>query len=376
MSLRQKFTQQIAAMYGVSNLSNVGIDSESITIGSHSLPLVDVFFKGVTIPSQSIPLFDYLDRFLCDPDDNRIFREKLTSSEYCTVIPLRVENEMIQHGFHILSDTDGTSIGTLFTGKFASSHAQPDLTEFRDAILAVCAFDPISGASVGLDWHGLFESFGAFAICNSATVPYGLLAESGLFSRDTRRVDFSWSSWPPQTMRKRQDGIPDEAERAYIEALSCSGGPDIAFTRLYRVMEVLFAFGLKAKVNGAKVNEVLRIFREFKDLSELKMLTSLLDGKSCPFTSFTLDDFKALYKSHRPDQKYDKLGKWLDNSKQTCFPNQEVIPSLIYYVRCSLVHSKLDEKEPFLLGPFTHEEHVALQHITEDLRDIVRSLIY
>ncbi|GKT10342.1 hypothetical protein [Desulforhabdus sp. TSK] len=245
-------------------------------------------------------------------------------------------------------------------------------------MLAVCLLDAIHLVNE-VGWAEIFEAIGSFAIFTEEQVPYGLLADCGIFSPETRSFTFSWINEIPQGFRSRKGNIPQDAETAYIAALSSSRAPDIAFTRLYRVLEILFAVGLKTKIERSPVTEVLRVMKDFQRLSELDMLSTLLEGSSIRLPSFTLADFKELYGEHKPEGNYQKIAKWLNaasSSSPFANPPDDLVATLIYYIRCSLVHSKLGEKEPFLLGPFSDNQIDALCHLVDDLRDIIKSLIY
>lgn len=378
MSLLTHFRQRIASLTQIDEASHIQIGIDGILIGSKTLPLENVFFSEDSIrDSQSCPLSDYLEQYEVKPGHEFTLQCKSDDALSYKVIRLRVENQNIQHGFYEILNNNSERNGIIFTGSLSGSIDQPNLTEFQEALFAICLLDAVRPLNE-VGWSDIFESLGPFAIFTGEYISYGLLADCGIFSPDITTFSFSWTNEIPQVFRSRKDNIPQEAETAYIAALSNSGSPDVAFTRLYRVLEILFAVGLKTKVENSPVTEVLRVMKEFQRLSELDMLKTLLENSSTNFVSFTLIDFTELYGSHKPEGNYQKITNWLNTASSTPLANppDDLVSMIIYYIRCSLVHSKLGEKEPFLLGPFSVKQIDALSHLVDDLRSIINSLVY
>lgn len=378
MSLLSHFRQRIASLTQIDDPSHIQIGIDGILIGSKTLPLINVFFSENNIhDAASCPLSDYLGQYELKPGHNLILQHKSDEASCYNIIRLRVENQNIQQGFYEILNNSGERNGIVFTGSFSGSIDQPEFISFQESLFAVCLLDAINQLNE-VGWSEIFESLGAFAIFSGEHIPYGLLADCGIFSADTTAFTFAWINEIPQAFRSRRENVPQEAETAYIAALSTSNSPDVAFTRLYRVLEILFAVGLKAKIENSPVTEVLKVMKEFQRLSELDMLSTLLERSSIPFSSFTLTDFIELFGTHKPEGNYQKITNWLnsESSNPLANPPNDLVATLIYYIRCSLVHSKLGEREPFLLGPFSDKQIDALCHLVDDVRNIIKSLVY
>lgn len=378
MSLLDQFRQRIESLTQIDDTSHIQIECDGILIGSKTLPLINVFFSENNINDTSnCPLSDYLSQYELKPGHNLTLQRKSDEARCYKVIRLRVENQNIQQGLYEILNNSGDRNGIVFTGSFSGSIDQPEFTNFQESLFAVCLLDAVYPLNE-VGWAEIFQSLGAFAIFAGEHIPYGLLADCGIFSADTTTFNFFWINDIPQAFRSRRENVPQEAETAYIAALSTSNSPDVAFTRLYRVLEILFAVGLKAKIENSPVTEVLKVMKEFQRLSELDMLSTLLERSSIPFSSFTLTDFIELFGSHKPEGNYQKITNWLnaESSNPLANPPNNLVATLIYYIRCSLVHSKLGEREPFLLGPFSDKQIDALCHLVDDVRNIIKSLVY
>lgn len=378
MSLLGYFRRRIESLTQVDDPSDIQIVSNEILIGSKALPLMGVFFSENNIHDNQIcPLSDYLGQYEVKPGHDFTLQCKSDEEIYYRIIRLRVENKNIQQGLYEIFKNNGDRNGIIFTGSFSGSIDQPEFANFQEALFAICLLDSVHPLNE-VGWAEIFESLGPFAIFSGDHIPYGLLADCGIFSPDITTFTFSWTNEIPQGFRSRKENVPQEAETAYIAALSTSNSPDVAFTRLYRVLEILFAVGLKAKIENSPVTEVLRVMKEFQRLSELDMLSTLLERSSISFVSFTLTDFIELYGSHKPEGNYQKITNWLNTASSTSLANppNDLVATIIYYIRCSLVHSKLGEKEPFLLGPFSGRQLDALCHLVDDVRNVIKSLVY
>lgn len=378
MNLLTQFRQRIASLVHVDDPSDIQIGVNGISFGPKTLPLINVFFSENSIYEiQNCPLSHYLSQYELKPGNSLILQHKSDEAICYNVIRLRVENQTIQQGFYEILNNSGERSGIIFTGIFSGSINQPEFINFPESLFAVCLLDAVQSLN-DVDWSEIFESIGAFAIFSGEHIPYGTLADCGIFSANTTTFTFSWINEIPQLVTNRKESVPQEAETAYIAALSTSKTPDVAFTQLYRVLEILFAVGLKAKIENSLVTEVLKVMKEFQRISELDMLSTLLERSAISFSSFTLSDFVELFGTHKPEGNYQKITSWLnsESSNPLANPPNDLIATLIYYIRCSLVHSKLGEKEPFLLGPFSDKQTDALCHLVDDARNIVKSLVY
>lgn len=378
MNLLTRFRQQIASLSQIDNADSIEISANNISIGSVILPLTNVFFNENDINNrQSCPLSDYLSQYELKSGDNFVLQHKSDNASRYEIIRLQVKNQNIQHGFYEISSSSGERQGMIFTGSFSGSIVQPEFIGFQESLFALCLLDAVRPLDP-IGWSEIFESLGAFGVFSVEHVPYSLLADCGIFSADTTTFTFAWVNEIPQTFTRRRENVPQEAETAYIDALTKSNSPDVAFTLLYRVLEILFAVGLKVKIENSLVTEVINVIKQFERNSEFQMLSTLLEGSSIPFSSFTRADFIELYGTHKPEGNYNGISTWLNStsSNPRANPPNNLVPTLIYYIRCSLVHSKLGDKEPFLLGPFSDKQKDALCHLVDDLRNIIKSLVY
>jgi hypothetical protein len=379
MALLNVFLQKICTLFGINDVTQVLNSGDHLSIGSKSLPLIDIFFReNGTRENTDSQLELYLNQFEIKPGSVKSIHHKNDSTNCFHIVKLHVLNENIQHGFFELTESDGTRIGFVFTGKFAGSIDQPDLTGFPEAIFAICVLDADSTLNEITGWEEVFEAIGPFAVCHKENVLQNSLAEYGIFTHSPNTFMFSWDNLIASTLRPIKHSIPHEAQMAYVAALKQSNSPDIALVNLYRTFEVLFAVGLKDKILQSAPNDVIKIFRDLKSLSELDMLSTLLEQSHVSFTHFTLTDFCSLFGTHKPEDKYRDISAWFtaNSSQRNVYPPNDLRAKIIYYIRCSLVHSKLGEKEPFLIGPYTNQQTLALSNIIEDIRSIIKSLIY
>jgi len=376
MNLLDKFIQQIA-LITARDPSDIQIKSNEILIGSDRLPLINVFFSENIIFDNPNYILDYLTQHELKPGDNLTLQCKHDKTIYYTVIRLQIKNQNIQQGCYETLNNSGDRNGIIFTGSFFGSINQPEFTSFQEILFSICLLSSIHPLQE-ISWAGIFESLGSFAIFTGENIPYSSLADCGIFPASIEPFTFSWANEIPQDFRNRKDDVPQEAEKAYIAALSTSISPGVAFIQLYRAFEILFAVGLKEKIKNSAVTEVLKVMRDFKSLAELDMLSNLLNKPSISFYSFTPTDFITLFGSHKPEGTYQKITDFL-YPKSSCFPAKfpnNLVATIIYYIRCSLIHSKLGEKEPFLLEPFSDKKINALCNLVEDMRNIIKSLVY
>ena len=142
MSLLDNFLQKIASLFEIEDISHVMISAEGISIASKTLPLDGVFFGNNDIAdSATCSISDYLNQFEVKSDNRLTLQNTLDASTCWEVVRLQVINKNIQHGFYGLNNNSGQRNGILFTGSLSGSIIQPVLTDFREAILALCVLD-------------------------------------------------------------------------------------------------------------------------------------------------------------------------------------------------------------------------------------------
>jgi hypothetical protein len=373
MNLQSRLLNRIANTFGV-GIENVRIDGDRIAVGPHSLPLLGVFFKAPeSSDDASILLDDYLNDFLVESVTPARVVASDPSHKVICILRLESLNKSIDSGVYELKHADGSRC-LVFTGSLSDLKGDPDLTEFPEVILAMCLLNGDNYEDEIPTWAKLLESQGPFVICEDEIPPYPL-CECGLVTKQKIASPFEWRNNLPTTINKRKYNVPEEAENAYISALQESTTPDVAFLKLYRVLEVLFAGHFKEEITNSDLCSVLSKIQRFQSFSELNILIDLLGRQSIYFKQFTNDDFDMLFKGHKPQGNYQKITNWINQESNIC-PPCNISALVIYYIRCALVHSKMTDKEPFLIGPFSEQQNKALGHLVEDTRDVVRGMIF
>lgn len=360
--------QNIANICGVS-VESIQQDGSKIIVGSHELPLANVFFNEINSSTQ---LTDYFNAHEEDSAFAGKIIPKYDSKNILNVSGLNVSNEDVDAGVYEISGIDGKKI-VVFTGSISGTSGNPDLTSFPEVLLAIAVLDKIRCAD-SVSWASVLEGLGPFVVY-PGTPPLISLGECGLYVRRQNTFSFTWNNSIPSADRARKLEIPEEAESAYLAALQDSATGDVAILRLYRVLEILFAGIYKNEIANADLAKVIALIQFFQSTSELDTLRRLVDKSTFNFTRFTKTDFDILFSGHRPQGNYIKIAKWLDDATITTLPSH-TRAHIIYYLRCALIHSKMTEKEPFLIGPFSQKQEEALKHLVEDMRDIIKDLLF
>lgn len=368
MNLLTRFIQNIADICGVPG-EQIQPDSDKIIVGSHELPLVGVFFNESTSATQ---LTDYFDAYEEDAHIIGKILSKAPSHDILTVSGLNVLNKNIDPGVYEINRIDGKKI-VVFTGSISNTSENPDLTSFPEILLAIAVLSKIRCVE-SVSWADILEGLGPFVIFSTDS-PLFAFGECGLSFRRQNAFSFAWSNSLPSVAQVTKSGTPEEAETAYLAALHDSATADVAFLRLYRVLEILFAGTYKNQIANAPLSKVIALIQLFQSTSELDTLKRLLDTSTLNFTRFKNTDFDALFLKHRPQGNYTKITTWL-NDAATTIPPPEIRAFIIYYIRCALTHSKMTEKEPFLIGPFSLAQEEALKNLVEDTREIIKSLLF
>jgi hypothetical protein len=373
MSLFSRFQEKISDIFNVP-IDSIQYDEGIIRVGSSELPLIGVFFKS---SSSTIQLIDYFKQYEEDTvTDGKIF-SKTENEETLNIKGLSIFNQNIDAGVYQITGTDDEKI-VVFTGSFADMGGEPDLTSFPEVLLAIAVLDKI-GRTNSISWVSLLEGLGPFVVFSSKhPFLFTSLAECGLSARRQNTFSFTWSSNLPSTLQAMSSEVPEEAQKAYLAALQESATADVAFLRLYRVLEILFAGTYKEDVAKADLGRVIALIQSFQSISELDTLRKLVERSTSHFSRFTKTDFNILFSNHRPGGNYLKISKWLDETtiEASENPQPRIYAFIIYYVRCALVHSKMNEREPFLISPFSIDQERALENLVEDTRDIIRDLLF
>lgn len=374
MSLRSEFFDNIISIYGL----DVKEEESTNSFFNEICSQLENNFLGDEESSEPIKFncIDYLDSYsIKSKGENPVeFFLQGPDNRVLCVRKLIVVNENVSPGIYVV-DEDKKEKKIIFTGSFGDSKEEPDLVPYPELLLAIAVLKPIYETKEELgSLASIFEVFGAFVIDFSETVNSSVICDCGLLYANQRNCfSFDWHNDVSHALRKKKENIPEEALLAYLCALRESTTVDVAFCKLYRVLEVLFAGLFKNKISDAPLDKVIALIHSLQSSSELKILSDLLVGSSASFR-FSRDDFNSLFGEYRPQNKnYEKIGKWLDDNQRV---GNAPVALIVYYVRCALVHSKMNEKEPFLMGPFSEAQERALGNLVEDIRDIVKELLF
>lgn len=376
MSLLDRFMQNIADICDI-DVRLIQQDGNKILVDSYEFPFLGVFFNEDPEEPSAIQWIDYFnafDAFKEEPDEATL--KKKQSNDTFKVKRLNILNKKIGVGVYEISEEPNSRI-VVFTGGIDGTLGDPDLTSFPEVLLAIATLEKICCVDSGAEpvsWANVLKCLGPFAIFSedrpSDDRPLLSLGECGVFLYRQNTFSFTWSNNLPGSVQTRGIGVPEEAEKAYLAALQDSGTADVAFLRLYRVLEILFAGTYKDEISNADLSKVIALIQRFQSMSELDTLKKLVEKSTSDFTRFTKADFGILFDGHQPQGNYQKITSWLDDKEPT--PRALII----YYIRCALVHSKMNEKEPFLIGPFANGQEDALRHLVEDTRELIKSLLY
>lgn len=375
MSLFDELKENIAAAHNI-DPQKLYEDDTSLSVGSYRLEFKDVFIKQGTLETVKEFLSSYI---RLQPYDEIIRFKQKNKDTIISIVKLYSINTELESGFYEIKDVQNKNI-LLFTGKLDNNTDNIDLTNYLQVLLALTVF--LEGKTIdNLYWSSILKVIGPFAIFpydiqeKRDTLNFIFLAQHGLFKAQNQVFSFEFEKLIPKNIKYNKCNYSNEAALAYIIALQDSPTVDTAFLRLYRVLEVLFAEHYKTQIMDANIRETLYLIKKYISISELDTLKEIVISSPFTFTTFTQQDFKFLFNNHSPEnQIYRKITKWLDNDLDKKH-DKEVFVLIIYYVRCALVHAKL-EKEPFLLGPFSPSQEEALSHLVKDIKELVETLLF
>lgn len=377
MALETEIKVKIASIVGIRtdqiNCDGIEFTDDSATI---SLNIRSVFFPDAVeneIAREAFNKFNnkYTYDFSCncfiDCEDeiDRIYFKQLI-----------VKNHGLDKGIHDLRINDKTKQPYIYIAG-GRTNSEIDLSKYRE-ILYIITKLPIIGEHEGiLGWTELLNCFGSFVVYfDSSCQICDSLCEYGIFEYRPNTFALTWESSPDFNMFFPKTEIPVEAIRSYIGSLENSDNPELAFFQLYRTFEVLFAFILKDKISTSDIREILNIISN-DTKKELNLLKFVIEKSGYSFTSFTLGDLERLV-----DRRYwvkksyaDLLSKTRGMMPSDMVPD-DVRSHAIYIVRCAIVHSKLDSESAVLLPPYTLHEVNALTHLVEDVRGILKCLLF
>jgi len=241
-------------------------------------------------------------------------------------------------------------------------------------------------------WPAIYEKIGPFIVSNENNFVDCDLYRHGIFTSmplGDEVVQHQWKGIAQDlSLSSPKQGVPLEAVNAYKEALRISTTVDLSYINLFKVIEVLYAWGLKEQVNLISLDNIYNALREGSVTSELSMVKYIRQASGVNVLSyFTRNDFKKLFplfESNKP-QNYKAMKKWLDgngfntvaiNSPKDDIKNFDFISEIFYYVRCALVHSKLDASAHSIRAPYSKDVYIALNKMVHELRHMIDMVMY
>lgn len=293
-----------------------------------------------------------------------------------TVQRLRCMDSGIDAGVFALTTADPSERFVVFTGSFGTTVSQPDLSDYPELVLSLALLAPVKQLAGPPSWTALLECLGPLVIFGTSRRDYAL-AEVGLTV--TAAISYRVRTVPvsAQTVREVRSGVPSEAVHAYVQTLCAQDGADVVFLRAFRICELLIAKTAQTEIAAANLAEVYKRIRAIQSSSEHDMVRKVLIGCGGAFATFTKQDFEALFGTHRPAREnYTKITKWLDAANANDIPPVDVAASIVYYIRCALVHAKMGDNEPFLFPPFQGASATAIEHLADDLVGWTRTLLF
>lgn len=375
MALIEDIKSVIASIVGIST-DQIDCDGTLFTTAaSYSLDIKSVFFPAEKSDAKAIEKFEaYCRKYKYDANHNFFFGVR-NKKDRIFFKQLRVKNKSIDVGIHELEVGDCTKQPYIYIAG-GRTESEIDLSKYKEILYVMTKLQLIEGYEGSLEWTELLNCFGSFVVYfdDSEYICDGLV-EYGLFPYRTNNFSLAWESSPDFKLLIPKTNVPSEAIRAYSGALEIADNPEIAFFLFYRAFEVLFAPFLKEKISTSDVREILHFFS--KDTKNELNLLKLVVGKSgYSFRSFTKGDLENLV-----DRDYWKNSYADINSKTTQLLPHDIVPDdvrahAIYIVRCAIVHSKLDSESATLLPPYTQPEINALTHLVEDVRGLLKCLLF
>lgn len=378
MALEIEIKEKIASIVGI-RTDQIECDGAVFTdaAASFSLDVLSVFFPDAGSEEKAIEEFNAYcckytydanhDCFISTEDVNdRIFFKQLS-----------VRNQSLDVGIHDLQVSNYTKQPYISIAG-GRTESEIDLSRYKEILYVMPKLQLIEGYEGSLGWTELLNCFGTFVVYfdDRDRICDGLV-EYGLFPHRTKNFSLAWESSPDFKLNFPKIDVPTEAIRAYSAALEISDNPEIAFFLIYRAFEVLFAPSIKEKVSTADVREVIRFISNKKTTTELELLKLVIENSSYSFSEFTIGDLVCLVdKKHWKGDNYSViLGETNGKPPTDLIPNSIIAPA-IYIVRCAIVHSKLDSESAALLPPYTLPEINALTHLVEDVRGLLKCLLF
>lgn len=241
-------------------------------------------------------------------------------------------------------------------------------------------------------WPAIYERIGPFLISNVSNFSDCDLYRYGIFTSRPLGDEVVQHQWKDVEhgvdLSSPKPDIPIEAINAYKEALRISTTVDLSYINLFKVIEVLYAWGLKHQVNLITLDNIYNALREGSVTSEISMVKYIRQASGVTSLShFTRADFKKLFPqfdSNRP-KNYKVLKRWLDtanfnvvavNSGKDDIKDFDYISEIFYYIRCALVHSKLDATGHSIRAPYSKDMYIALNKMVCELRHVIDRIMY
>jgi hypothetical protein len=338
----------------------------------HDQQLGAIALDGISYP---VPCDVTSQSFLRSLTVNRTGKSVTIDTDSAKYVLQRIVKTQVVNKKGIYGSEDDKVV--LFTGEFDGDSED---VMIEDPYLSMCFLSPLLIDDVidvpEFSWRKLVELVGPFIITEENLVAYLPISVCGFtLEYDTQTID------PPldtiADVIKRRVVSPDTRHiiRGIDHAFHGSVDVDVAFLRCYRVFELSWASHIKEKITTSSIEDVLKEIKSLKKFEELIVLKDIFAKNGVLLAGFSKQDFYDLFSlGHSPaNQNYSELQKWL--KARSMAMNAKLSAEIVYYVRNALVHAKIEDGEPYLMGPPSGLGVAALKKLTTELYTSLKRLI-
>lgn len=338
----------------------------SVTIDDRFL-YVESFAHSLPYESHVTPFVQHASLIRCDANTALV----VSAGKEFFVERLSPRTNTSAPGFYVSS----TQRLAVFSGYFGQSTSEPDFTDFPEALFALCLL-PTDERLASFSWSTLFEKLGPFAVFEKGVRPSIALAASGFF-RYQSAAQFIPNVFPIDVAIEKEilPSIHEPIELSAVHSHFPGLEPDVAFIRIYRTFELFWAQEFKDEISQAPIQHILQRVKGLQSSNELAILKKIFERRNFFLSHFNTTNFEDLFgNGHRAVRgDYSPLNKWLE-AVPSGPPDPKTSACLVYYIRCALVHAKLSDGDPFLLGPYSAKAADALMNICIDMLNLVQAL--
>ncbi|MFM5585317.1 hypothetical protein ACET8Y_21775 [Aeromonas veronii] len=388
----QLIIDKIADIFGTSPGSILFAD-QAFSYANNPLDLEGVFFDDGISHEEIVA---YLNSFTYSFIDDYHFKV-VSPSDSFEFYKVENINKQLPPGIYTILGGNTSDSCVVFTGDFDNGFAQIDLTAMPEIIFAILLFSAPQNHTIpnNVSWEAVFSALGSFIYVNYSTFdvrslyPYGLFYNSNhnsvAYAKDFRGNEILSNT---AIVKKVNSSIPatvlEPALKAYSNVLLTSSAIELDFVNLHRVFEVLYAWALKKYIGNISEELIYDLVsKNGKNnkpsmTSERSMTCNIVSHSGLSLlNNLTNQDILDLFGVTASSDLNAKgnFDKWLSNNPAAVI-NAELIGEILYFVRCSLVHSKVTSSEIYLMGPFSSVQKNVLEKLVNIQRDILERLLY